>query len=302
MSSIHTGGMFDEDLYDESDEILGFEDLDLYETWEDRMASGNDYIVAIAASSRTEMSGTGKTTLATQLCRTFDDSETGFDATEKATLSSDEVTNQLYPNAEPRSAILFDEAQGTANSDGVDNRRAMADEVMKMSRAAATHRWKQITLVIVSQSTRWIDSRMLDILDRLILIQEKNHDEGWARAVIFDHYFRDLPSSGKGERTPAIEDIYWYPLPEDDPDYKELHEMKARAGDPTNGSDGDDEDNEDDGGLGKPQQVELARYLYEGEDKGFAEIARTPLIEYSREWVRRHVRDSQRKSGGGGDA
>lgn len=280
--------MFAQPVYTESAEILDFEELDLYSTWQDRMKSGNDLIVAIAASSRTEMSGTGKTTLATQLCRKFDDTDDGFSAEEKATLSSDAVANELYPNVEERSAVLFDEAQGTASSDGLDNRRAMADEVMKMSRAAATHRWKQISLVIVSQSTRWIDSRMMDILDRLILIQEKNHDQGWARAVIFDHYFRDLPSNDKAERTPAIEDIYWHPLPDDDPDYQALHEMKAEAGKTNNNETAEEKEEK----IPKPKQVEIAAYLH-GEGESWIDIAAKPFMEYSREYYRKEVNKKQ---------
>jgi len=276
--------LFDNPVYGEGAQIIDFEDLDLHETWEDRMQSGNDLIVAIAASSRTEMSGTGKTTLATQLCRRFDDTASGFSAEEKATLSSDAVANSLYPGVEERSAILFDEAQGTASSDGVDTRRAMADEVLKMSRAAATYRWKQISMVIVSQSTRWIDSRMMDLLDRLILIQEKNHDEGWARGVIFDHYFRDLPGD-KQERTPAVEDIYWYPLPEDDPDYQTLHEMKAAAGNANNSGDGGDSEEK----IPQSKQLEIAEYLHD-DGHSWMDIAAKPFMDFSREFYRKEVK------------
>ncbi|MBS3761207.1 MAG: response regulator [Halodesulfurarchaeum sp.] len=128
--------------------------------------------------------------------------------------------------------LIFDEAQGTLDSDGVDSRRAMANSVVQMSRAAAQYRKRQHSLIIVSQSTDWIDSRMMELIDRLVLIQEKNPQKGFARAVSFDHYRKDLPSmGGTEERTPAIEDIVWEPLADDDPDYRVIETLKEQVGD-----------------------------------------------------------------------
>jgi hypothetical protein len=117
----------------------------------------------------------------------------------------------------------------------------MANEVIKMSRSAATYRYKQPTLIIITQSTRWLDSRLMDLLDRIILVQETNHDEGWARGIVFDHWFEDLASERK-EYHPALEDIYWRPLPSDDEDYQTLHRLKEEASqpDPDEGEEEDD--------------------------------------------------------------
>lgn len=206
---------------------------ELYQEWRNRVLyDDNDFVVAVAASSRTAISGTGKSTLGISLCREFDNSETEWSAEEKATLHATEATNELYPNLPTQSAILFDESQGTLDSDGVDSRRAMADSVVRMSRATAQYRKRQHSLVIVAQSTDWIDSRMMEMIDRLVLIQEKHPDAGWARAVSFDHYREDLPSSGRTEeRTPSIEDIAWEPLTADDPDYQVIDELKEQVGD-----------------------------------------------------------------------
>lgn len=262
-------------MYEESDEtVQDFRDLDLYRTWKERMQSENDMIICIAASSRTEMSGTGKSTLAVQLGRAFDCSDSPFDAGEQASLSADEVAKEYYPNLPKGSAIIFDEAQGTLGEDGVDNRRSMADAVVKMSRSAAQHRWKQMTLIIVTQSTRWIDSRMMELIDRLILIQEKNHHQGWARAVIFDHYFDDL-ASDKQEYTPAVEDIYWRPLPKDDPDYQKLHELKEKS-DGT-GSPSESKEEEDSGvpDISIEQRNKLLKERIKNEDVTEKDLAKT---------------------------
>jgi len=177
-----------------------FSETNLHSTWERRVKkSDNDFIIGIAASSRTPISGTGKTTLAIRLARHFDDSADGFDASEKAALSSEAVSEDLIPELPQRSSIIFDEAQGTLSSDGVDSRRAMANAVVDMARSAAQFRKRQHTLLVVSQSSDWIDSRMMDLLDRLIIIQERG------RAVVYDHYRDDLPNSGQSReyrRTP----------------------------------------------------------------------------------------------------
>jgi hypothetical protein len=236
-----TGDVFGEDSpYQAREGMTTWGDTNLHATWEKRMRSENDFIVAIAASSTTEISGTGKTTLAIQLARHFDDSPTPFDAAEQASLSSEEVAKEMLPDLTPRSSIVFDEAQGTAQSEGVDARKAMANEVIELSRAVAGYRYKQPTLIISTQSTRWLDSRLMDLIDRIILIQETNHDEGWARAIVFDHWFDDLASERK-EYHPAKEDIYWRPLPGDDEDYQVLHKMKEESSQP----DGDGEEEED---------------------------------------------------------
>lgn len=236
-----TGDVFGEDSpYQAREGMTTWGDTNLHATWEKRMRSENDFIVAIAASSTTEISGTGKTTLAIQLARHFDDSPTPFDAAEQASLSSEEVAKEMLPDLTPRSSIVFDEAQGTAQSEGVDARKAMANEVIELSRAVAGYRYKQPTLIISTQSTRWLDSRLMDLIDRIILIQETNHDEGWARAIVFDHWFDDLASERK-EYHPAKEDIYWRPLPGDDEDYQVLHKMKEESSQP----DDDGEEEED---------------------------------------------------------
>jgi len=276
-------------VYDKQASMLNFNELNLSSTWGDRLSSGNDMIVALAASSKTEMSGTGKTTLGIQLCRKFDASPSPFDASEQATLSSEDVANELYPNLPERSAILFDEAQGTAQSDGIDNRRAMADAVVKMSRAAATYRYKQHPLIIIAQSTRWIDSRMMDIIDRLVLIQETDQDRGYGRAIVFDHYFDDL-SDDKQEYTPAIEDIFWRPLPDDDPDYKALHEKKEAAGDPSS--------NNSDNGREKiskteEQQIQDAQLFHDEFGVAWRKVGDYPGMEKSGEWYRQKIKDRE---------
>jgi hypothetical protein len=257
----------------------GFGQSDLYQLWERRVKkSDNDLIIAIAASSRSPISGTGKTTLAIRLARQFDDTSGGFDGAEKASLDSEVVAEELIPDLEPTSSIIFDEAQGTLASDGVDSRRGMANAVVRMARAAAQYRKRQHTLIIVAQSTDWIDSRMMDLIDRLVLIQERGY------AKIYGHYRDDLPSSSSAnEYTPVKERLQWQPLPDSDPDYQALDSLKEQANDQRG-------EEQEDPGLTKQQQVELAQSL---RDEGWTlrEIADHRLIEYQYQWVSEHTDD-----------
>ncbi len=225
---------------------------ELYQTWREKVVrDDDDFMVVIAPSSKTGRSGTGKTTLAVTLARLLSNNPEGFSAEDHASLSSHEVAQDLIPNTATGSAIIFDEAQGTLSGSGVDTRRAMADSVVNMSKSAAQFRKRQHTLIIVTQATDWLDSRMMDMMDRLLLIQERNPARGWARAVSFSYRRNDLNISGgtNRERTPAKEDIIWRPLPDDDPDYQEMDRMKEAA---SGGSDPDD-DTQD---AGIPESLE----------------------------------------------
>ena len=262
------------------------EESELYGKWKERVIDDdNDFIIAIAASSRTGLSGTGKTTLGVTLAETLDRSPDGFDASEQASLDSEEVANNLIPDLPQQSAIIFDEAQGTLSSDGVDARRGMASAVVDMARAAAQFRKRQHTLIIIAQSTDWLDSRMMDLIDRLVLIQEKKPHQEYARAVTFDHYRDDLPSNTSAkEYTPAIEDIFWEPVPLDSPNYRAMDEMKEAAGN-DDSSTGAEEQRE----LSDDQRKELARSLYQEYGLTQDQVAQHPMIDRDQTWVSRVV-------------
>jgi hypothetical protein len=277
-------------LPDAGETVGALERSELYNTWEQRVVrDDNDFIIAIAASSRTALSGTGKTTLGVTLAEHFDRSPGGFVADEKAALDSETVANDLIPDLPQQSAIIFDEAQGTLASDGVDSRRGMASAVVDMARAAAQFRKRQHTLIVIAQSTDWLDSRMMDLIDRLVLIQEKRPRDEYARAVTFDHYRDDLPSNTTAKQyTPAIEDIYWEPVPLDSDNYRAMDRMKEEAG----GTD-DNSSKEEDKELSDAQRKELARTLYEEYGHSQDAVAHHPMIDRSQAWVSKVVNGYQ---------
>jgi len=267
-------------------EIRAFERSELHAKWHERViADDNDFIIAIAASSRTALSGTGKTTLGITLAEHFDRSPGGFSAAEQASLDSEAVANDLIPDLPKQSAIIFDEAQGTLSSDGVDSRRGMASAVVDMARSAAQFRKRQHTLIIIAQTTDWIDGRMMDLIDRLLLIQQKDPHAEYARCVTFDYYRDDLPSNTTAkEYTPAIEDLYWEPVPEDSENYHILDNLKEEAGEKCQADD-DDLDS-------KEKQVSRAlKFLSENEDATLRDIPKQSWANYSREWYRIRMDD-----------
>jgi len=274
----------DRDLPDSPTAVAqgNFAESGLYRLWERRVKkSDNDLIIAIAASSRSPISGTGKTTLAIRLARQFDATDGGFDGEQKASLDSEVVAEELIPELERKSSIIFDEAQGTLASDGVDSRRGMANAVVRMARAAAQYRKRQHTLLIVAQSTDWIDSRMMDLIDRLVLIQERGY------AKVYDHYRDDLPSaSASNEYTPVKERIQWRSLPSDDPDYEALDNLKEQA---------NDKEAEEEA-VDKSRQIAKAATAYHDQDLTWREIEQKSWAEFSREWYRTEVNELAREA------
>lgn len=206
------------------DQLADFEETWLHDIHESRVVNGsNDLIIGIAGASISPGSGIGKTTKGIRLCRRLDCSGEGWNH-EKATLDSHEFARGLMNDASrlpSKSSVLFDEGTGTLDSDGADARRSMAGSVMDVTKALATLRYRQITAVIILQDMAWVDQRLRDVLDVLILIQEPG------RAVIFHPYKNDLKPSTKYNDRKG--ELVWNPLPDDDEDYARLHEMKAKT-------------------------------------------------------------------------
>jgi len=260
--------------------------IDFQESWLGRLhrrrvvENDNDLLVAVSASSKSAVSGVGKTTLGIKLCRNFDVTEGGWNG-EKATLDSGEFTEELLKNEEDvpnKSAVLFDEIQGTLSSDGADSRRGMAQSVMDISKGMATLRYRQVSTVIITQSPDWIDKRIRNLLDALILVQEPG------RAEVFDIYKNDL-STGSKEYTEHKQTIYWDPLPDGDLDYQKLHELKAESAD-------DDEEEADNNSLTRREEVLLAANKKRQTGVPWSDVPDTDdRLTYSGEFYRKESED-----------
>jgi len=164
----------------------------------------------------------------------------------------------------------------------------MASSVIDMARSAAQFRKRQHTLLLVTQSTGWIDSRMMELLDRLILIQEKNARKGYGRAIVFDQYKRDLPGGNQSTRTPAIEEIRWGACAPDNRNYAELDRLKEQAT--------DSESESGDSGPDDETQLAKAAKAYYEDGLPWRKIDKSNddlnWPAYSSEWYRTRISDA----------
>jgi len=240
----------------------------------------NDFIVAIAPSSKSAVSGVGKTTLGIRLAREFNMADEDWSARKGATLSATSFVNEILNNEDEvpdRYAVLSDELQGTLSDDGADSRRSMADSVIRLSRALATLRFRQLSTILITQSTDWIDQRVRKLLDALVLIQRPGF------AIVYDVYENDLSIRNK-EYTEKKQTLNWEPLPGNDPDYRHLHRLKKNSA-KRQQPDDDDEDDE----LPKEQQMKIAQ-SHRDAGKSLQWIAdNVDAITYSRETIRKET-------------
>jgi hypothetical protein len=219
-----------------------FQGTQLRYKWSNRVKGeiSNDFVVVVTPHSSTAGSGTGKTTLALQLCKAFDQSSRGFDAETNATLDAGALTEELLDESESGSALLWDEAQGAPGTDGLDARRAMKSEPMNAIKGVLAARNQRHTLVVIGQQIGMFDPRLYPMIDAWIHIVVDPGQRGPPTAVHYDLIADDYDLSSRDYKSKNIEDLSWSALPEDDPDYRTMDRLKEEA--KTN----DEEEEEDD--------------------------------------------------------
>lgn len=262
-----------------------FEESPLYELWENRVIhSNNDFVVVITAASKSAGSGTGKTTAAINLSRNCHKPNVYFNAEDQATLKATQFARGMMadPGRVPDGApVILDEAQGTLAGDGVDARRSMANSVIEVTTAIGTLRYRQLTTIIITQNTKWIDKRVDDVIDALVIIQDRQPYED-VEAVVFETYYNDLQRNPT-RYTDQLCSFSWEPIPHDDPDYQHLHELKERSAE----DDIVDEDDTPDEPSDELQK-KIAQNLRNA-GLTIREIADTDMITYSEWWVSEHT-------------
>ncbi|MFB6202053.1 MAG: hypothetical protein ABEI98_08580 [Halorhabdus sp.] len=229
---------------------MSFEDSLLYNDWARAVKQGtpNDFVICITASSKTLVSGTGKTTLETNLAQKTDLSGGGFDATEKATLDAGELAYEVVPSVPSQSAVCLDEAQGAPGTVGLDSRRAMKQEAIDAISSILANRDKQLTIIITAQQFSMLDPRVYPIIDAWLLIRKgPDHPEG-PLGTYHNVYVEDYNLANPKVKTPGVEDFDWPRVAHDDPDYRHLEKLKQKA--KRRGGDGDGD------GESAPQTVD----------------------------------------------
>lgn len=215
---------------------LPFEETQLYQDWRRHVYLGkpNDMFIVITPSSRTGVSGSGKTTAETALAKSFDFSEVGFDADEKGTVDIAELAYEILPTVTLGSAVAADESQGLPGTDSLNSRRGMKTSSIDAINAILAARDGRITLIMVVQQLSMLDSSVYPLIDAWLLIRREPDDPGGPLMTHHKVHTDDYDLKNPKLRTPAVEDLTWPRLPHDDPDYQAMqrkkHEGKQRGG------------------------------------------------------------------------
>lgn len=207
-------------------------DSHLYSDWYQSVCVPpyNDYLIAISASSKTPVSGTGKTTQGAGLATALDRSADGFDAETQATLNAEEFANTVIPDAPNRGSVLIDETQGTpGEGSGINRMRAMSSSTMEAIGSVMANRDKNLTIIVVVQRLGMLFSDLFPMIDAWLLITKAPGQPNGPKAKHHKVFQEDYPDAGGGLKTPAVETVSWPAIPEDDPNYTILEEKKQVA-------------------------------------------------------------------------
>lgn len=258
----------------------------LYRDWYEQVVlpPTNDYLICISASSRTPVSGTGKTTLGGGIAKELDRSEGGFDAENQATLNAEKFANTVIPEAPHKAAVVMDESQGTpGGGSGMNRMRAMSQSTLEAVGSLLANRDKNLTVILIVQRIGMLFSDLYPLIDSWLLISKAPGQVGGPEAKHHKMFVEDYPDGGGGLRTPIVEFLDWPALPEDEPEYKVLEEKKAAA--KTKGSD----DADDDGELEDSAQVALAQALADNGVPMYKIPQKSDKLTYSKEWYRQRI-------------
>lgn len=260
----------------------------LYKDWYWRVGSGrpNDYIIAISANPRrTGVSGSGKTTFGLNLAKYhFDISESGFDAEVQGTLDPDELAYDIYPETDEGSTLVYDEAQGTPSTTGLNSKRAMKDESLNAINTIATRRKDRKTLIIITQNIKSLVTDLYDYIDAWLLIQDDVNYYATHYSVQPDVFNFE----SRKTTTPGVEDISWSPVPKSDSDYQYMTKLKDESTERAR-----ERASEDDGGE-LPDDVQ-AQIAQDWRDQGYSPrwiAEHVESVTYSYSWVYDHTEDS----------
>lgn len=173
----------------------------------------NDYDAKVILTSHNSKPGVGKTTLAIHAAREWDQSGE-WSAEDKAVMSGG-AYQSLYEEVEPGSVILFDEIEGAA-----DSRRAMSHQNVNISQAWAQNRYRNVCTIATLPTVSMLDNRLLEMADFWVNVLQRGRAK--------PHHIKVNDYDGSIYRDPLDGHIMWSDLPNDDPDYNLLKDMKHK--------------------------------------------------------------------------
>lgn len=193
-----------------------------------RLTHNRDCKVLITSSGST--TGTGKTTLAIQLCRWIRSASNDlfghsrkWDSEEHAFVDLHEYLG-AYKSGWNGDALLLDEIEKSA-----DSRRSMSKENQHLSMAWAILRYRNIVSVATLPSVSMLDFRLLELADVWINVQRRGVANSYYLTV--NDFDGDIIRK-RMERNGYKEQICWPDLDDDDPAVEYLEAQKADMGVP----------------------------------------------------------------------
>lgn len=265
----------------------------LHYRWEQQVQKppSNDFVIAISASGKSSMSRTGKTTLETYLAEQFNERATGdpFDAETQATLDAGELAYNVVPEVPDNSVVCLEEAQGAADTVGLDSRRGMKQEAIDAIRSILNNGNKQLTIIITAQHMPMLDKRVPPLVDAWLLIRYGPSSPNGPLAIHHAMNVEDYNFADPKIKTPAMEDIAWPKVAEDNPNYRILEEKKEKS----KTLSGDDD--EEDGELSQDVQARIAQQFRNNGKSLRWIVENVEEITYSAEWVRQNTVDDSRE-------
>lgn len=196
-------------------------DLDgsvLGEFLKNRLENNRDAKILI--TSKSASTGLGKSTLAILICKWVHEKyhEDSWNAEDYGYINVYDYI-QKYLNTREKTALLLDEIEA-----GADNRRAMSGENVKLSRAWATLRMRNVITIATLPSTMMLDSRMKTLAD--IWINVVNRGFALQYFIWINDYSQEVRHiSFKHPKTGDQEVIRWNAI-DDDEDFQYMSELK----------------------------------------------------------------------------
>jgi hypothetical protein len=220
-----------------------FEESPLHEMYEKRRSQGRALQGIIVA--RDNDTGTGKTTLAVQLCKKWGEDWGAENATNRAREYRDFLNNK------PEGSVLLADEIGQM----FDSRRSMSSENVAVSQDWQMIRTKQYITLSTLPGPSFLDKRLKKLADVIMLCTRRGH----ARV------YRLKVDDGSGDLwREHLCNVEWGAL-DDDEDYQQIEEMKrSRLTERFDGGDQDDVEQLDEDSVRREGRNETIRQLVDG--------------------------------------
>jgi len=202
---------------DKNDDTINKEDVwqdsYIYQEYKNRVDKERDLMILIVGQNNS--TGTGKTTLATNLADKMDRTDEGF-TPDKATPRVKKFF-KIWRNADRGSALVADEGQGMA-----DARRATSQDNVDLSQLMAMARFRQVYTIMTMPDAGMLDKRLKKRADIMIVCDDDVKGKGKVYKLI-----SNVLDSNTKVKTKLMDEITWDAM-DDHAAYQKLEEQKEQ--------------------------------------------------------------------------